>query len=152
MHTVYIAYLELVSATLIGFVSKAASTPMINLMCPSHLASALLVLVYFYKVYSNTLDICLLWILSRCPVYTVSRDQILGVPLIYFVQACFSCCTFRIPRRFRFCPLDWRLVSGSSCPYVLCFTWRISEILGRKSLRLKRFPRKSGPCLWVFVS
>ena len=50
-------YIALVRATLLGVVREAASPPMVNLVCPSRLASALLVLVYFYKVYYNTLYI-----------------------------------------------------------------------------------------------
>ena len=65
--------------------------------------------VYFYKVYTNTLDICLRWHLSRCPMWTVSRDPILRVQFISCVRASCSWFTVRISQRFHCCPLDWRL-------------------------------------------
>ena len=40
---------------------------------------------------------------------------------------------------------------GSSFPYVTCLSQGISEILGRTALRLKRCPRKSCPCLRIFL-
>ena len=85
---------------------------MVNLIWPSRLASALLMLVYFYRMYSNTLDIFLHWFISRCPVWTVSRDPILGVLSISFVWSSCSWFTVRIPQGFCCCPLDWRICIG----------------------------------------
>ena len=77
MRTIYITYLALVIANFLGVVREAAFPPMVSLIYPSWIASALLVIVYFYNVYSNTLDICLSWIFSHCPMWIVSRDPIL---------------------------------------------------------------------------
>ena len=73
----------------------------------------------FYRLYSNTLDICLRWLFSCCLFVTVSRDPILWVPLVYFVQASCSCFTAQIPRRSRCCPLVWRFCRALLVPSYL---------------------------------
>ena len=80
----------------------------------------------FHRVYSNTLDICLHWLFSCCLFVTVSRDPILWVPSIYFVQASCSCFTDWIPRRSRCCPLIWRFCRALLVP---CYLFILVNLL-----------------------
>ena len=52
------------SATLLGVVDEAASPP-INFLPALWRGWNLVIDVYFYKVYLNTMDICFYWLLSR---------------------------------------------------------------------------------------
>ena len=121
-------------------------------MCPSRLASALLVLVYFYKVYSKIFDICLHWLLSRCPVRTVSRDPIFSSINLF--------CPSELLVIYRLNSLEVSLLSARLValyrdilvPMFLVLLGEISDIIKMTALWSKRCTRKSCPCLRIFVT
>ena len=122
--------LGLSTRPLSGLVARRIIILYVYLMCPSQLASALIGVVKFYKVYSNTLDVCLRWLLSHVQFgkswgvyslgclevfYLISRGSILRVPSKYFserdtcispsdfLEVLCSCCWYF----FRFCLNFW---------------------------------------------
>ena len=107
---------------------------------------------YFYKAYSKTLDVFLRWLLSLCPMRTVSWDPIFGFPTIFFCPS--EMLMIHRPNSSEVLLLSARLAAllGSSCSYFPCYPRLISKILGRTSLRMKGCPRKSFPCLRLFSS
>ena len=62
--TVYIDYCQLFSATLLGVSWLGGSS---FLLCPAKTVTVGFtpIIIYFYKVYLNTLDISFIWLLSH---------------------------------------------------------------------------------------
>ena len=109
--------------------------------------------VKFYMVYSNTFDIRFFWILSRCPIYTVSRDPILRGSFNSFCPSEFI--VFHRPNSSEVSLLSARLAVyvGIFLSLVSCLSRGIYEILRRTDLLLKEMPQEvlSLPSV-IFVS
>ena len=107
---------------------------------------------YFYKAYSKTLDVFLRWLLSLCPMRTVSWDPIFGFPTIFFCPS--EMLMIHRPNSSEVLLLSTWLADllGSSFTSVPCLYQVISEILGMTALQLRQCTRNSCPILMLFSS
>ena len=94
----------------------------------------------FYKVYSKHLGYLIALASQPCPIWTVSRDFLLGVPLVSFVQAICSRFTTWIPWRSLLllpgscrCPLIWWFFRDDFCPIFPC-SREITKVIERTAL------------------
>ena len=66
--------------------------------------------LYFYKVYSKQLGYFLALDYQPCPIWTVSRYALLGIPLVSFVRASCSRLTTQIPQTYQVLFLSFFIV------------------------------------------
>ena len=110
-------------------------------------------LFIFTKVYSNTFDICLRWILIRCPVWTVSRDPILRISVDLFCTSLLLVLhrpNYSEVSLFsdRLVALPWALL----VPMFPVLVGESTEFLEGLPCKKNQFPRKSCACLGLFSS
>ena len=130
-------------------------------MCPSRLDSALWCFLVLQGVFRH-LGYFLGLASQTCPIWTVSRDMLLGVPLMYFtcdmlevILRSISSGDSTIVSGFCCCPLVWQVLLLSTClegyvvvwlyyrfcralycPFVPC-SWGFSEVFAHTALRLQ---------------